>query len=146
MPQSCSVIHHHNGSVIAYYNSHESSMHCGGGQEFTGTFTADPSQTTTTVLLDSTVPDGKATITLSGPNGKWFSVGLGSPHFVMSDKPYTIVVDGTGNVSERKLGDHDPGTVLASSLTVTSNSVKDGVRKVVMTRKFAGKTPDHYTF
>ena len=119
---------------------------CGGGREFTGTFTADPSQTTTTVLLDSTVSDGKATFTLYGPNGKWFSVGLGSSHFSMSDKPYPIVDDGTGNFSERKFGDHNPGTVLASSLTVTSSSVKDGVREVVMTRTFAGKTPDHYTF
>jgi len=123
---------------------HESNIPCGGGEEFEGSFTADPSQTTSTLHLDNTV--AKTTITLSGPNGKWFSVGLGSPNFAMKDKPYTIVVDGSGNVSERKLGDHDPGTVLASSLTVTSNSVKDGVRTVVMTRPFKGKTADHYTF
>ena len=51
-----------------------------------------------------------------------------------------------GNVEERKLGDHDPGTVLASSIRVTSNTIADGIRTVVATREFAGKTPDHYTF
>ena len=51
-----------------------------------------------------------------------------------------------GNVEERKLGDHDPGTVLSSSVRVTSNTVVDGERTVVMTRPFKGKTPDHFTF
>ena len=80
---------------------------------------------------------------------------------------YTLVVDGTGNVSERRLGDHDPGTVLQQSVSVASNTVRtnqntpsshvitcssligqveDGVRTVVMYRGLAGKTPDHYTF
>ena len=31
-----------------------------------------------------------------------------------------------GNIEERKLGDHDPGTLLASSVRVTSNTVVDG--------------------
>lgn len=30
----------------------------------------------------------------------------------MADKPYTIIVDGHGAVTERTLGDHDPGTLL----------------------------------
>ena len=51
-----------------------------------------------------------------------------------------------GNVEERKLGDHDPGTVLASSVRVSSNKVVDGERTVVMTREFKGKTSDHFTF
>ena len=60
---------------------------------------------------------------MSGPNGKWFAVGFNSPNFKMADKPYTVVVDGAGNVSERRLGDHDPGTVLQQSLSVASNTV-----------------------
>ena len=44
------------------------------------------------------------------------------------------------------MGGHDPGTVLASSVRVTSNTVVDGERTVVMTREFKGKTSDHYTF
>ena len=89
---------------------------------------------------------GLATLTLSGPSDKWFALSLGSTHFDMADKPYTIVVDGKGNVQERKLGDHDPGQVLASSLKVLSNSVVDGKRKVVVSRPFKGHTVDHFTF
>ena len=60
----------------------------------------------------------QATITLSGPAGGWFSVGFGATKFAMSDKPYSIVVEGNGKVSERKLGDHDPGNVIAGSIKV----------------------------
>ena len=87
-----------------------------------------------------------ATLTLTGPHDKWFALSLGSPHFDMADKPYTIVVDGKGNVQERKLGDHDPGQVLTASLRVLSNSVVDGERKVVVSRPFKGHTNDHFTF
>ena len=80
---------------------------------------------------------------------------------------FTLVVDGAGNVSERRLGDHDPGTVLQQSVSVASNTVRtnqntpsshvitcpavigqveDGVRRVELVRGLAGKTPDHYTF
>ena len=102
--------------------------------------------TTSNVNLDSRVSGGLATLTLSGPSDKWFALSLGSPHFDMADKPYTIVVDGKGNVQERKLGDHDPGQVLASSLKVLSNSVVDGKRQVVVSRPFKGHTVDHFTF
>jgi len=92
------------------------------------------------------VAGGEASITISGPSTAWFSVAFGSTNFAMADKPWTLVVDGKGNVEERKLGDHDPGTVLASSIKVTSNTVVDGERTVVMTREFKGKTSDHFTF
>ena len=109
-----------------------------------GEVKVDPSLTGVKLELDT--KGKKATITMSGPDGKYFSVGFNSPNFAMSDKPYTIVVDGTGNVSERKLGDHDPGTVIEQSVSVTSNTVEDGVRTVTMVRDLAGKTSDHYTF
>ena len=41
---------------------------------------------------------------------------------------------------------HDPGTVIEQSVSVTSNTVVDGVRTVTMVRDLAGKTSDHYTF
>ena len=146
MPTGCSVIHHANGSVFAYFNTKDTTTACGGGKMFTGLYNAEEAVASVTIDLDSTVTGGKATITLSGPTGNWFSFGFNAPKFSMADKPYTIVVDGTGNVSERKLGNHDPGTVLASSVQIVSNSVTDGVRKVVIAREFKGKTPDHYSF
>lgn len=87
-----------------------------------------------------------ATITMSGPADKWFSVGLGSPSFTMADQPYSIIVSGTGKVEERKLGDHDGGRVLTPSINLTSHTVVDGTRTVVVTRPMNGATADHYTF
>merc|ERR1719334_3053548 len=100
LPVGCSVVQNASGSAQVYFNQHSGSqIACGGGgHEFQGSFSANSSQTMTSVHLDSS--SQKATITMSGPNGKWFSVGLGSPTYAMADKPYTIVVDGGGNVSE----------------------------------------------
>ncbi len=52
-----------------------------------------------------------ATITLSGPADVWFGVGWNAK--TMTDQPYAIIVEGkSGNVTERRLGDHDPGRLL----------------------------------
>ena len=64
----------------------------------------------------------------------------------MKDLPYAIIVDGEGKVTERKLADHGPGTVLAPSISVVSNTVVDNVRTVVMSRPVQGASKDHYTF
>ena len=104
--------------IIAYFNkasSGDAGAKCGASaSNFEGTLSVDPSLTTVKLELNS--DKKQATITMSGPNGKYFSVGFNAPNFLMSDKPYTVVVDGNGNVSERKLGDHDPGTVLEQSI------------------------------
>jgi hypothetical protein len=140
-----------NGSTILYWNQLDTSpTPCGnpkeGIQASVGTFHADVAAVTITIGLNSSVPGGRATITLSGPDGRWFGVGLDSPNFDMADQPYTIVVDGAGTVTEVKLGKHAPGNVLQSSLTVVANSVTNGRRNVVLQRPFAGITGDHYTF
>ena len=100
-------------------------MECGGGEgdTFTGQLTVDSALTSLHLELDTKTSQAK--ITMSGPNGKYFAVGFNSPNFKMADKPYTVVVDGAGNVSERRLGDHDPGTVLEQSVSVASNTVGD---------------------
>ena len=56
----------------------------------------------------------KATLTISGPADVWFGVGFGAS--TMNDKPYAIIVDGNGEVTERKLENHGPGTLLANSI------------------------------
>ena len=118
MVSGCSIIHYSNGSISAVFNDikvFNGAVECGqGGDKFIGEVSVDPSQTSVKVELDTN--SKQATITISGPNGKWFSVGFNAPSFKMSDKPYTVVVDGKGNVSERKLGDHDPGTVIDQSI------------------------------
>lgn len=82
---------------------------------------------------------------MTGPSDVWFGVGFNAG--AMKDQPYAIIVDGTlGNVSERKLADHGPGSLLNASLEVVSNTVSDGVRTVVVSRHVKGDTKDHYSF
>jgi hypothetical protein len=64
----------------------------------------------------------------------------------MSDLPYAIIVNGTGGIMERRLGDHDSGRQLATTVEVVSNTVVNGVRTVVMTRAMQGASKDYYTF
>ena len=48
--------------------------------------------------------DSKAdlvTITLTGPSSVWFGVGFNAS--AMKDAPWAIIVEGDGNVTERKL-------------------------------------------
>jgi hypothetical protein len=88
---------------------------------------------------------GAATITLRGPSDFWFGLGFGSTGMTLGT--YAFVVDGnTGSVTERALGDHNPGQLLPASVRVASNSVAGGVRTVVLTRAAAGASPQHYSF
>jgi hypothetical protein len=101
------------------------------------------------ISTKSTASNGKATITLSGPANVWFGVGLDAQ--TMADSPYTFIVNSSG-VTEQKIGtcgseaEHCPGDTLESSVSLVSNEVVNGVRTVVVTRPFEGKTDKHYTF
>eukprot|EP00494_Astrolonche_serrata_P006955 UN06980 len=82
---------------------------------------------------------------MTGPSDKWYGVGFNAGS--MEDLPYTIVVDGDGKVTERKLDQHAPGHLIATSVKVLSNTVdKNGNRTVVLNRPLIGLTKDHYTF
>jgi hypothetical protein len=92
---------------------------------------------------------GVATITITGPAAVWFGTGLDAHAMA---KAYAIIVDGNGAVSERQLGtgagvsgEHQPGVLLAPSVTVKSNTVTDGKRTVVLTRPLQGLTAQHAT-
>lgn len=85
-----------------------------------------------------------ATITLEGPSSVWFGVGFGAQ--AMADLPWTIVIDGNGNVTERKLSNHAGGKLLPTSIKVLSNTVKGDVRTVVLTRPLKGLNENYYTF
>ena len=69
---------------------------------------------------------GEVTITLSGPSDRWYAFGLDA--VVMSDSPYTLVVNST-NVWEQKIGtcgseaEHCPGDALSSSIKVGLSSL-----------------------
>ena len=109
-----------------------------------GTFTSVEAATTLKLDLDETTSE--AIITLTGPTGVWFSVGFDAPNLLMADKPYAIVVDGNGNVSERKLGLHSPGSLLEPSVEVVSSSSDGGFNTIALRRALVGTSSDHYTF
>lgn len=73
---------------------------------------------------------GNATITLSGPAGKWFGVGFGAS--AMADLPYAIIVDGGGKVVERKLANHAGGVELPATVSVVRNEVAVVTTRPVM--------------
>ena len=113
-----------------------------GSSEGCGSSNAATSREGLTVLAATAVNVGvsvdasTATITISGNASAWFGVGFDAKS--MLDLPYAIIVDGSGAVSERKLADHAPGTLLKATITVVSNRVEDGRRTVVLTRPLAG--------
>lgn len=84
------------------------------------------------------------TISLVGPSNVWFGVGFNAS--AMKDAPWAIIVDGYGNVTERKLADQNPGKQLATSLSVLSTSVSGGLRTVVATRPMTGTSSDYFSF
>jgi hypothetical protein len=102
-----------------------------------------------TVDLDTDL----ATITIVGPNDRWFGVAFGTSTMcihMQSDEcpaggPYAIVVS-EDIVTERKLDFHGPGRIIPKSVSVISNSVARGNRTVVLTRPLKGATSNHYTF
>jgi len=95
-----------------------------------------------TISLNATTQLAK--LTLQGPATVWFGIGFGA--HAMADLPWTVVVDGTGKVSERNLAKHAGGTLLNASLTVVSNTVDNNVRTVLLSRPLQGLTKDYFTF
>eukprot|EP00501_MAST-03F_sp_TOSAG23-6_P000551 GSMAST32.ASY1.ANO1.572.1 assembled CDS len=129
------------------------SLHAEKSENFVTTYTASfntlpngqsgSSYTKTTDVKKKPV-DQAVEITISGPVGVWFGVGLGASE--MSSLPNAIIVDGSGIVTERKLGNHDGGSLISTQVKVISNTVHNNIRTVTMTRAIVGATTEHYTF
>lgn len=94
------------------------------------------------VVLD--LENSVAQISLEGPKDVWFGVGFAAQS--MSDEPWAIIVDGQGEVSERKLGNHQAGTLLKASVTVKESQVVNSLRRVVLTRPLKGASSEYYSF
>ena len=127
-------------SAKAFFNTQQTDQCCGEGvTELRGS--AD-----TLVGLDMTVSNatGKVQITLTGPSTVWFGVGFFAE--TMLDAPYAIIVDGTGAVSERRLANHNSGRLLKTTVKVSSNTVANGMRTVVLSRPALSADPDYANF
>jgi hypothetical protein len=129
------------GYAVTFNPTNISSNSCGNSKDNSALATGPQSignLTTLSVSHDGTT----ATITFSGPAGAWFGVGFDASK--MADQPYAIIVDGSGKVTERKLGSHAPGDLLPTSIKVVSSTVSRSVRTVVMTRPVAATSKKHY--
>jgi len=78
--------------------------------------------------LDLDSKTGNATITLTGPVSVWFGIGFDAQQ--MNDDPYTITVEADGTVTERKLGNHVPGSVLKPSVEIVSTNTSTPADRV----------------
>lgn len=131
----------------AVYNPATHTLAMVKGFKLTAKLSADTNTftwTNTATWTRQTSCGGTAVLTLTGPSDRWFGVGFGA--HTMSDKPWAIVADGHGAVTERKLADHAAGTLLPTSVAVVENTVANGRRTLVVSRLFAGKTADYFTF
>lgn len=146
MPAGCSVsvVRGAGGAIAAkaIFNSNNDSKACCGLGPVEASSGSVSSLLEISLRLDAKA--GVATINLTGPANVWFGVGFNATQ--MADKPYAIIVDGSGNVTERRLGQHEAGSQIANSLTVVSNAVVSGRRSLVLTRALKGKTGQHHTF
>lgn len=142
LPDGCSfnIVAGAPGVVAIYYNE-KGAGSCADNSEG---LTAGHAHSLVDVKVRLDAVKGEVTLTLTGPDVVWFGVGFGAQ--AMGDQPWTVVVDGAGNVTEHKLKDQNPGTVLPTSVVVVSNEAKDGQRTVVLTRAMKGKTSDYFTF
>lgn len=122
-----------------------STMNCASGAAILTGATSD--------LVDVSVTLNPAndlvSITLTGPADAWYGVGFGGQ--AMEDQPWTIIVDGMGAVTERKIGapapsSHVAGTQLAPSVKVVSSTTSGNLRTVVITRPVKGAGADYYSF
>jgi len=140
LPNGCSfnILTDSPGKVMVYFNTKGSGV-C-----------AESSEGKTAGVVNSLVhvkvqlAKGTVQLTLTGPATVWYGVGFGAQQ--MSDKPWAIIVDGFGNVTERKLGYHNRGEQLPPTVTVVSNVVQDNKRTVVLTRAMKGNSSAYFTF
>jgi|APSaa5957512622_1039677.scaffolds.fasta_scaffold00866_1 hypothetical protein len=82
-------------------------------------------------------------ITMTGPSSVYYSYGFGSNMMVNT---YCFVTTGTGMISERKLGNHNSGSLLASSLINSSFASLGGFTTTSVSRSISGMNSDYFTF
>jgi len=93
------------------------------------------------VVMDSA--QGLVYIIYSGPTSAWHGIGFGASEM---SGTYAVIIDGDGSYQERKLGNHQEGTELTSSI-LYSNSVTSGSTITTnLTRNMTGLSSSYYTF
>lgn len=143
-PPGCSLTFDGAGRATAFFNTRTSLACCG------RRVTTVAGRQRSLVGIEMSVSAESVEITLEGPAGVWFGVGFFAQ--AMQDKPYAIIVDGDGAVTERRLASHmgaeamPAGTMLAPSVTVISSTVKAGRRTVTLRRRARGAAANYTSF
>lgn len=119
---------------ITYLNSYHSDIPCGSNEDYIGYLNDSVTHITTSVYYNAS--EHLIHITMTGPSDVWYGVAFNATE--MKDEPYSIIVDGTGNVFEHKLGNHGPGIRLNNTLTIINNDVINGTRTMHLNRRATG--------
>lgn len=112
------------------------------GQILNGTATLSAANNMT-VDLTVDVPQNEVTIVFTGTNNFWFGFGFGGTQMF---NRYSVITTGAGGISERKLGNHNSGTTLTSSLTSINTTVSGSIRTVTIKRPIAGMNSNYFSF
>jgi len=130
------------GAIKAFFNTNQASTACSGSGVTELSGKAESLGTTLQMNVSSTTK--QVQFTLTGPATVWYGAGFYAQS--MEDAPYTLVVDGKGAVTERRMANHAIGRLLKPTLTVVSNTVTAGMRTVVVTRNATSKSTDYANF
>mmetsp|Transcript_472 Transcript_472/g.736 ORF Transcript_472/g.736 Transcript_472/m.736 type:complete len:955 (+) Transcript_472:147-3011(+) len=133
-PSPCYLVASSKGTEAYFNTQKKSNVPCGTQEGVpirsigqSGVISNDNATSKIAIQLELDQASDSATITITAPADKWFGIGFDAAGMV--DTPYTIVVEpdaqgGSGiTVTERVLGNHEPGTPLESSVTIQSNTV-----------------------
>ena len=98
----------------------------------------------TSISLDISLNTNADSVSIefSGPSSGYYAVGFGATSMTNA---YTIVVNANGTVAERKLGNHQGGNTLSSSISYNAVTAS-GTRTAYIDRARAGTSGNHYTF
>ena len=64
----------------------------------------------------------------------------------MSNQPWTIISDGNGIITERKLGSYSPGQLLNPTITIVINEVNGEFRNIEFKRSLIINDQDYFSF
>ena len=96
-----------------------------------------------TLKIDMNSTNSTVTLTLTGPDNKWFGIGFNA--FGAMANGTDCLYYSTSLVDSVITGQGAPTTDASNEWTVSSNTVSGTTRTLVLTRSFAGGTGD-YTF
>lgn len=138
-PYGCSFKSNNYETNITF-NYFDSRLRCGQGSSlFSGSVDSKVS-----LSLNINETSNIVLMNFTGPSDFWFGMAFNA--YSMGDLPYSIIFNGTGEVFEVKLGNHDCGTILNKSITVLSNKVINNTRYVQLSRPIEGLNSNYYTF